>query len=72
MAPFDRGHFSLRCDKFPTVNRNGRPTAAEAGGKRTRCELAAHTGKASGPVYQMLLPKKPNRGCCATKIVGGP
>ncbi len=26
----------------------------------------------SEPAHQMLLPKKPKRGCCATRMVGGP
>lgn len=62
----------MRCDKLLTADLARRAKAPWKFWKRTRCKLAAHTGKASGPVYQMLLPKKPNRGCCATKIVGGP
>jgi hypothetical protein len=38
-----------------------------AGKKRN---LSSH-GRVGQTAYQMLLPKKPNRGCCATSITGG-
>jgi hypothetical protein len=36
MAPLTGGHFSLRCNKLLTVNRKGKPTAAQKSWKKGR------------------------------------
>ena len=71
-GPVKRGHFSLRRDTLLTTNLKRPQTAVGKVVEPGAVRVSSPVENTNGQAYQMLLTKKPNRGCWATSTVGGP